>query len=267
MSTDLVVFSEHDGLAILTLNKPEKLNALDTAVFEQLLVHIERLEAATGTIGCVVLRGSGRSFSAGHDLSVLTAGESMAETALQAKVIERLANIPQPLISAVHGHCYTGGLELALAADIILASANARFADTHAKWALTPLWGLSQRLPRRVGAAKAREMIYTCRSYTGAQAERMGLANACFPDEVFDAEVTTLARAILENSWFSLRACKRLLNDTDGMTLESGLAYEVFRTPGTGPDMQDRIASFGERKRVSRPVSESAPAGFSGRAE
>jgi len=244
-----VIFSDHDGLATLQLNKPEKLNTLDTAVFEQLLVYIERLEASTATIGCVILRGSGRSFSAGHDLSVLTVGESVAENNLQAKVIERLANLPQPVISAVHGHCYTGALELALAGDIILASANARFADTHAKWALTPIWGLSQRLPRRVGGAKAREMMFTCGTYTGAEAKEMGLANACFPDEDFDREVEAFARAVLANSWFSLRENKRLLIETDGMPLAAGLAHEVFRTRGTGPDKQARIASFAQRKR------------------
>jgi enoyl-CoA hydratase len=248
VNSEQVIFSEYDGLATLLLNKPEKLNTLDTEVFEQLLVHIERIEAATATIGCVVLRGSGRSFSAGHDLRVLTVGESLAETALQAKVVERLANLPQPVISAVHGYCYTGALELALAGDIILACANARFADTHAKWALTPLWGLSQRLPRRVGAAKAREMMFTCRTYTGDEAEQMGLANACFPAEVFDREVEAFARAVLANSWFSLRENKRLLIETDGMSLGAGLAHEVFRTRGTGPDMRARIASFAQRK-------------------
>jgi enoyl-CoA hydratase len=248
MSANQVLFIERDGLATVSLNKPEKLNALDTAVFEELLVHIERIEAATATIGCVVLRGNGRSFCAGHDLAVLTAGESVAENLLQTKVIERLANLPQPVITAVHGHCYTGGLELALAGDIILASANARFADTHAKWALTPLWGLSQRLPRRVGIPKAREMMFTCRSYTGAEAERMGLANACFPDDAFDQEVEAFARSVLANSWFSLRANKRLLIETDGMPLAEGIAHEAFRTRGFGPDMQARIARFAERK-------------------
>jgi enoyl-CoA hydratase len=77
VNTDQVICNKRDGLATLLLNKPEKLNALDTAVFEQLLVHIERLERSTETIGCVVLRGNGRSFSAGHDLSVLTAGSGM----------------------------------------------------------------------------------------------------------------------------------------------------------------------------------------------
>jgi enoyl-CoA hydratase/carnithine racemase len=248
MSTDQVLFTENNGLATLLLNKPDKLNALDTAVFEQLLVHVERIEAATDKIGCVILRGSGRSFCAGHDLAVLSVGESLSENTLQAKTIERLANLPQPVITAVHGHCYTGGLELALAGDIILAAANAKFADTHAKWALTPLWGLSQRLPRRVGVAKASEMMFTCRTYTGAEALQMGLANACYPDDSFDKEVEAFARAVLANSWYSLRENKRLLVETDGMTLASGLAHEVFRHRGFGPDMHDRINQFTQRK-------------------
>src|SRR5262249_54858748 len=150
------------------------------------LVHVERIEAATDRIGCVILRGAGRSFCAGHDLAVLNAGESLSENTLQAKTIERLANLPQPVITAVQGHCYTGGLELALAGGMSLAAANARFADTPAKWALTPLWGLSQRLPRRIGVAKASEMMFTCRTYTGAEALAMGLVNACYPDDSFD---------------------------------------------------------------------------------
>lgn len=144
-----VTYSERDGLATLTLNMPEKLNSLSTPVFEELSTRIAHLENSTDSIGCVLLRDSGRSFSAGHDLGTLSA-EQPGEPALQAKAVERLANLPQPLVAAVHGHCYAGALELALAADIILASESARFADTHAKWALTPVWGLSQRLPRRV---------------------------------------------------------------------------------------------------------------------
>jgi enoyl-CoA hydratase len=249
MSSNQVLFTENAGLATLLLNKPDKLNALDSSVFEELLEHVERLEKSTETIGCVILRGSGRSFCAGHDLAVLGAGESIAENTLQAKTIERLANLPQPVITAVHGHCYTGGLELALAGDIILASANARFADTHAKWALTPLWGLSQRLPRRVGTAKATEMMFTCRTYTAAEAQQMGLANACYPDEVFNQEVETFARAILDNSWYSLRENKRLLLETEAMSLAAGLAHEVFRHRGFGPDMHERIARFTARTR------------------
>jgi enoyl-CoA hydratase len=249
MHTEKVLFIEHDGLATLVLNRPEKLNSLDTELFRELLVHVERVEASTKTIGCVVLRGNGRSFSAGHDLGAIGAVENPWEHAFQTSVIERLANLPQPVITAVHGHCYTGALELALAGDIILAASNARFADTHAKWALTPVWGLTQRLPRRVGAAKAREMMFLCRTYTGAEAERMGLANACFADDAFDQEVEAFARAMLSNSWFSLRENKRVMIETDAMPLGAGLAHELFRNRGTGPDMQERIAAFAQRKR------------------
>ena len=248
MDTAKVLYSERDGLATIALNLPEKLNSLSTPVFEELSTHLAHLEASTDSIGCVLLRGNGRSFSAGHDLGTLAA-EEPGEPAFQAKVVERLANLPQPLVAAVHGHCYTGALELALAADTILAAENARFADTHAKWSLTPVWGLSQRLPRRVGVAKAAEMMFSCRTYTGAEAAQMGLANACFADATFAEDVERFVRATLANSWFSLREIKRLLLETEGMTLRAGLAHEVFRTRGTGPDMQARIASFTQRKR------------------
>jgi enoyl-CoA hydratase len=249
MSQQMVLCDEQAGLATLRLNKPEKLNSLETQVFEQLQTHVDHLQAATDSIGCVVLRGNGRAFSAGHDLSSIGAVENPWEHAFQMTVIEKLANLPQPVIVAVHGHCYTGALELALAGDVILASHSARFADTHAKWALTPVWGMSQRLPRRIGIAKAREMMFTCRTFTGVQAEQMGLANACFPDDEFDAGVEAFARDILANSWFSLRENKRLLIETDGMPLNQGLAHEIFRNRGTGPDMQARIAAFAQRKR------------------
>ena len=139
-------------------------------------------------------------------------------------MVERLANLPQPVISAVHGHCYTGALELALAGDIVLAAEAARFADTHAKWGLTPIWGMSQRLPRRIGGPKARELMFTCRTVTGAEAADMGLANACFPDQDFDDAVERFAREVLDNSWFSNFANKRLLIETDGLPLSAGLS-------------------------------------------
>jgi len=211
-------------------------------------VQVERLERETESTGLVIVRGAGRCFSAGHDLGDIAAGERLPRPNFQAGIIERLANLPQPVISAVHGHCYTGALELALAGDIIFASEGAKFADTHARWALTPVWGLSQRLPRRVGTYKAREMMFTCQTYSGAQAEAMGLANMCVADEVFDAELATLAKTILANSWFSHRANKRLLVETDGLPLDAGLAHEVFRGAGRGPDMEARIASFGKAK-------------------
>jgi enoyl-CoA hydratase len=245
---ELVIRQDKDGAATLVLNRPDKLNALNVDLFRALEAQVARLEQESETTGLVIVRGAGRCFSAGHDLGDIAAGERLPRPNFQAGIIERLANLPQPVISAVHGHCYTGALELALAGDIVFASENAKFGDTHARWALTPVWGLSQRLPRRVGTYKAREMMFTCRTYSGTEAAAMGLANMCVADEAFDAELETLAKTILANSWFSHRANKRLLTETDGLTLKAGLAHEVFRGEGRGPDMEERIASFGKAK-------------------
>ncbi|SIN64678.1 Enoyl-CoA hydratase/carnithine racemase [Parasphingorhabdus marina DSM 22363] len=241
--SELVIREDRDGCATLTLNRPEKLNALTIALFQQLDAHVEAIRSDPG-IGVVVLRGGGKCFSAGHDLADIYEGEEPPEPNLQSLVIQKLADLPQPVITAVHGHCYTGGLELALVGDIIVASENAKFADTHARWALTPVWGISQRLPRRVGLPKAKEMMFTCRTIEGPEAAEIGLANMCVPDAQFEDQIQALTAQILENSWFSHRANKKLLLETDGMSMQAGLAYESYNTEGGGPDAYERMARF-----------------------
>ncbi|HLY57897.1 MAG TPA: enoyl-CoA hydratase/isomerase family protein [Stellaceae bacterium] len=244
----LVLRSDADGAATLTLNRPEKLNALSVPLFAELRAHVDAIAGEIDTVGLVILRGAGKCFSAGHDLSDIAEGEEHPyASSFQADTIERLANLPQPVISAVHGHCYTGALELALAGDLIVAAESARFVDTHAKWALTPVWGLSQRLPRRIGPAKARRMMFTCRPVGGTEALALGLADYCFPDDEFDAGLAGLCRDILKNSWFTHRANKRLLVATDGLPLAAGLSHEIHRSEGMGPDMQARIDAFVRR--------------------
>jgi enoyl-CoA hydratase len=238
--TDLVLREDDNGLAILTLNRPDKLNALNVEVFTALRRHVDAIATQTETIGVVVVRGAGKCFSAGHDLADL-AEETADSLRFEGETVARLADLPQPVISVVHGHCYTGALELALAGDLIVAAESAKFADTHAKWAVTPIWGMSQRLPRRVGLAKAREMMLTCRTYDSASAVEMGLANFRFPDASLDAEVRSLAREMLGHSWFTHRANKRVLLKTDGLPVGAGLAKEEYLM---GPDMQTRIAAF-----------------------
>ncbi len=242
--TDLVLREDRDGLAVLTLNRPDKLNALTVAMFQQLRAHVAQLATETERIGLVLLRGAAKCFSAGHDLADIAHGERPPKPSFQADTIEALAELPQPVLTAVHGHCYTGALELALAGDMIAASASAKFADTHARWALTPVWGMSQRLPRRVGIAKAQEMTCTAGTYNGAEAVAMGLDNWCAPDEAFEAELQKFCGQILANSWFSLRANKRLYRETDGLPLRVGLSHEIHRSEGRGPDMDARIAGF-----------------------
>jgi len=137
----LVLREDQDGLTTLTLNRPEKLNSLNVEMFVELRDHVDRIANETDRVGLVVVRGAGKCFSAGHDLADIAKGERPPKPNFQSDTVERLANLPQPVISAVHGHCYTGALELALAGDLIVASESAKFADTHARWALTPIWG------------------------------------------------------------------------------------------------------------------------------
>ncbi len=242
--TMLVLREDREGCATLTLNRPDKLNALNVALFAALEEHVDAIAGQTDSVGLVVIRGAGKCFSAGHDLNDIATGEEPPRLNFQASVIEKLANLPQLVITAVHGHCYTGALELALAGDLLVCAESAKFADTHARWALSPIWGMSQRLPRRVGLPKAREMMFTCRTYTGRQAEVIGLANICVPDADLHDELEALAKTILANSWHSHRANKRLLVETDGLPLAAGLSYEIARTRGVGPDMDARIAAF-----------------------
>jgi enoyl-CoA hydratase len=246
--SELILREDKDGLSTLMINRPEKLNALNVDVFIALRAHVEDIAKKIDTIGCVVLKGNGRCFSAGHDLKDLGAGENPPSENFQSETVARLADLPQPVVTAVHSHCYTGALELALAGDIILAAESAKFADTHGKWALTPIWGMSQRLPRRVGSAKAREMMFTAKTYTAKEALAMGLVNMCVPDDAFDMEISALAASILANSWFSNRANKKLLKETDGRPMADGLRYEVDNNEGIGPDAAERMGAFGKKK-------------------
>ena len=105
-----------------------------------------------------------------------------------------------------------------------------------------PIWGLTQRLRRRVGTAKALEMMYASRTYSGSEAVAMGLCNFCVPDDQLDSEADRFCRDILSNSWRSSRVVKKLVADTDGLTLAAGIAWELHHSPGHGPEMLDRIA-------------------------
>ena len=246
--TDLVTRDDRDGCATLTLNRPDKLNALTVAMFRELRAHVADL-ARDGRAGCVVLRGAGKCFSAGHDLGDIAEGEDVPSRGWHSETLRMMEKLPQPVIAAVHGHCYTGALEVALAADFIVAADDARFGDTHAKWALTPIWGMSQRLPRRVGVATAKRLMFTADMIDAVEAVRIGLAEYSVPAADFEAEIAALAARICANSAFSHAANKRLLDATDARPIDAGLQWEVMESEGTGPDMKERIGAFTKKGR------------------
>ena len=236
----LVLREDDGGIATLTLNRPDKRNALNLALWGELDAHVDAIAAAGAAIGAVILRANGPSFCAGNDLK--ERGLDAPRPQYQASIVTKLAELPQPLIVAVQGGCFTGGLELALAGDIIVAGESANFADTHGKFGLVPIWGMSQRLPRRVGTWKAREISFTGLPVSGAQAARIGLANHCVADADLDAAARRLAEAIAAQSRHSVFSYKRLYREQADLALDAGLEHEVANSAGVAPDIAERIA-------------------------
>jgi enoyl-CoA hydratase len=244
---ELVLRDDFEGCATLTLNRPDALNALSPSMFVELRAHLDALAGEVDTIGVVVLCGAGRSFSAGNDLKAIQSGDVAPTPHFQAETIEAMENLPQPIIGAVQGHCYTGSLELALGCDILVAGESAKFCDTHGKWGMTPVWGMSARLPRRVGVQRAKEMMLSGRVVGGAEAAAIGLALECVPDAELMAHVHAMARSFLENSWFTLRADKLLVNRGLDNPGSAGPRWERDNSPGRAPDMEERLANFGRK--------------------
>ena len=240
-----IVRKDHDGLCALTLNRPEKLNALDGAFFDELDEIAQALSQQTGDIGCVVVRASGRAFCAGADLAGV--GVEQRDQRLNTKILERFSNLPQPIIAGVHGICYTGGLELALACDFIIAGSDSRFADTHGKWGFVSNWGMTQRLPRRIGEPAAKLLMMTGLPIDAGRALEIGLIDEVCQEGQLDRAVAGLAGSILENSWFTNASVKRLIRQTRAMPLDQGLAHEAHNWPGSAPDSRERVAKFTKR--------------------
>lgn len=233
-----IIREDVGSVRVLTLNRPDRLNVLDTVMFRAL--EKELSETATDkNISCVVLRGAGRSFCAGHDMTVFERPDQ--DEHLNARVVSQLAAMPQPTIAAIHGHCYTGGLELALGCDILVASGSARLADTHAKFGLSPGWGLTARLPQRVGYARALEMMGTCRIYSAAEAKDMGLVSYVWEDELFWDKVMEFAAGFGRNSAQSVQRAKTLLRaQTD---LSAALDREWVGQQRSD-DSEERVIAF-----------------------
>ena len=243
----LVERRDQDGTAILSLNRPDALNALSPAMFVELRAHIDAIASQTEDVGCVILRGEGRSFSAGNDLKAIQSGDTPPSRHFQAETLDAIERLPQPVIAAVKGHCYTGSLELAIACDLMITGESAKLCDTHGKWGMSPVWGMSQRLPRRIGLLAAKEMMFSGRVISGAEAVEIGLANQCVADDELEDAAIAMAQSFLKNSWFTLRADKMLINAGLDRTLDDALIFEREESPGQAPDMAERVAGFSKK--------------------
>lgn len=246
-SASPVLFQIDGAVATITLNRPDALNALTAEMLVLIGDHLATLVDRT-EVRVVVFTGAGRAFSAGVDLKSL-GDRSLSGGAVgdyldvpARRVIELITTMPQIVIAKVNGFCFTGALELAIACDVIVVAEEAVLGDTHAKWALRPSWGMSQRLPMLVGQARARLLSYTARTFTGIQAEEWGLAAVCVPKAGLDEAVEALATEIVAGSGEAQAAYKDLYAVAAG-TLAAGLDYEA-QTGYPITDTDERIAAF-----------------------
>ncbi|ARU05982.1 hypothetical protein CCO03_16070 [Comamonas serinivorans] len=238
---DLVLVERPEpGLAIVTLNRPQALNALSSALRRQLRRAIDTLNA-DGQARVLILRGAGRAFCAGLDLKELQqrtqsaaapaadAGGSPAFLGDAPNVAGSIVGFDGPLIGLVQGAAITGGFELALLCDVLLAAPDARFADTHGRVGILPGSGMSQRLSRRIGIARAKEVSLTGNFIDALTAERWGLVNRVVPHDELLAQGLQLARDMLELPDAMLRGYRQLIDDGFAGSQTAGLALEQAR--------------------------------------
>jgi enoyl-CoA hydratase len=238
------------GYAVLTLNRPEKLNALSMELRRELVAALEELRRDPA-VRVLVLTGAGRAFCAGLDLNELSQTSANSARAFELDPVAALLQFEGPVIGAINGVAATGGFELAMTCDVLLASTQAQFADTHAKVGLLPGWGLSVRLPRRIGLHRAKELAFTARFLSAAEAEAWGLVNRVVPPgELLDA-ARAMAEAMLAVVPEVLVKYKKLLDESFSRPAGEALVNE--RATATEANAQiDRAAIPGRWRAQAR---------------
>ena len=254
MSEPVLLVEKRGERATLTLNRPTSMNALSRELRREIAKTVMELEADPG-VRVLILTGAGRAFCAGLDLKELGSGEGGVGADITSQVpeenpAEALARFSGPIIGAINGAAITGGFELALACDVLLASADARFADTHTRVGIMPGWGLSQKLSRAVGISRAKELSLTGNFLSADEATQWGLVNRVYaPDDLLPA-AEKLADDMLSVDPTMLTKMKRLIDDGFSMSFADGMRLEetTFREVNAGVTAQ----SVEERREAVR---------------
>ena len=222
---DILVERSDAGFAVVYLARPDKLNALSIRMRQELARAVAGLEADPA-IHVLILTGTGRAFTAGLDLDEWAAPGMTAAGAYVHDAVAALAVFSGPVIGAINGLAITGGLEIALACDMLIASSDARFADTHVRVGLLPGWGGSVRLARRVGLARAKELALTGRFLGADEALAWGLVNRVVAPDRLRAEAEAMARQMLAGQPDTVARYKRLLDEGAAMPMAEAIAME-----------------------------------------
>lgn len=230
MSEPLVIVHHDAPVAVVKLNRPDALNALSRALRAE-IVRVFAALAEDDTIRAVVLTGAGRAFTAGVDLK--EAGETgfaLGADGSDIDIAKALYEFPKPIIGAINGFAITGGFELALMCDVLLASEHAKFADTHARVGIMPGWGLSQKLSRLIGISRAKELSLTGNFLDAHTAERWGLVNHVYPADELIPHAVKLGHDMASCDPAMLQGYKKVIDDGYAMAFADAMAMEVERS-------------------------------------
>jgi len=230
-----VLLEKRDGYAVVTLNRPEEMNALSRELRSDF---VAAFESCTGdeSIRVIVLTGNGKAFCAGFDLKELASAEADASSEADNTIARAMEAFHGPIIGAINGHAVTGGFEMALACDILIASDKARFADTHARVGILPGWGLSQKLPRMIGLSRAKEISFTGAPVFAQQAYEWGIVNHVVPAEELLPRAEKMAEDMCACVPHILKQYKPLIEDGYSMPYRDALAWEEQRAIASGKE-------------------------------
>jgi len=222
----LVLLEKHEGYAIVTLNRPDEMNALSRDLRKEFVAVFEQC-TGDDNVRVIILTGNGRAFCAGFDLKELGSDHShSAAEEVNNALAGAMAAFDGPIIGAINGHAITGGFEMALACDVLIASENARFADTHARVGILPGWGLSQKLPRLIGLSRAKEISFTGAPVYAQQAYEWGLVNhVVAADKLLDTAVE-MAQNMCACVPHILKQYKPLIDEGYSMPLNEAMPWE-----------------------------------------
>jgi len=253
MDFECIIYNKSNGTAIIKLNRPKVLNAMNKQLWLDIQDALDDV-LQDDTIKALIFTGEGRAFSTGADLKD-SKGRSLTAyrdylTHLQ-EISRRIIRFPKPTIAAVNGYALGSGYELSLACDIRIVAEGAKFGSPEARVSSSVTGGAMRLLQDLVGPGKARELLFTCDYIDGRQAERIGLVNKTVPDDRLMDEALAMAGKIVQNSGFSISLIKKGLNMADEVSLEALMDYEVEACLATvsAPERQDKLDEFADRKK------------------
>jgi enoyl-CoA hydratase len=246
--SETVLCEQVDRVAILTINRPDKMNALSEAVRSEMLAHLERLEGDSSA-GVIVITGSGdKAFIAGADI-----GEFAGRTPFDQRwamrsprIFDVMAAYPKPVIAMINGYCLGGGCELAMSCDLRVASSKASFGQPEINLGLIPGGGGTQRMPRLVGAGQAMRLILTGDRIGAEEARQLGLVDLVFEPEELRGKTLELAARIASKSPLTLKVAKEAVRASERLSIEDGISYErdLFCLCFSSADKEEGVAAF-----------------------